>query len=101
MQIDTFELEAHEPSSIMTEILYAIGCAKAKQHELLFLKAKGDDFTLVLSLLKKIKKTGKITLYLSSEDWENETTEAKYLQNKYTNLIFSKEDFLHAFIIKT
>jgi len=73
-----------------TEILFRIAEAKAKSIQLIefeLLSDKPKFISDIIRVLKAAKKKNKIQLYASIDDFVLQTTEAKYLLNKYPNIL--------------
>ncbi len=94
MEILTNELTGKSEELLRTEILYFIASARAADRELLCLNIKKmyDERTerarlnAVVKILKTIKREGSVKLFVSRTDFQDRTTEAEYLENKYPEL---------------
>ena len=94
MNYNTFVLKNPGENALTTDILFYVASERANRKELLFLSvspelAERDRSRLILNavkLLRRMKKQGKIQLFVTPEDYSESTTEAKYMQNKYPDI---------------
>ncbi len=100
MDLITFYPESTGAEALRTEILYAVASAKTKGNELILLSPKNALPKTVVSELKKIKKSGKIDLFVSFSDFEEESTESRYILNKYPGLSLPEQRDNRLFLIK-
>ena len=106
MNYNTFVLKNPAENILATEIMFNIASERANRRELLFLSVfpeltERDKARLILNavkLLRRMKKQGKIQLFVTPEDYSESTTEAKYMQNKYPDI--EPEADSHWFIVK-
>ncbi len=94
--IDTKELSAKLSFDIATARSWGFPLAK-----FVFKKDAGEKFQKALvSRLKQIKKSGKITFFVSSLDFDAPTTEVEYLFNKFPDIKNeTKDDGTVAFFV--
>ncbi len=94
MNYNTFVLKNPIENTLATEIMFNVASERANRKELLFLSVfseltERDRSRLILNaakLLRRMKKQGKIQLFVTPEDYSKSTTEAKYMQNKYPDI---------------
>lgn len=90
MKLNSFNLTKTNASILETDILFAIASTRAREIELLELNISDEGFTKIyessVKILKKLKKQGKIQIYISSEEFFGTSKEAMYLKNKYPEL---------------
>ncbi len=102
MDILTYELKESSAPLLNTEVLFHIAAAKVKGVSLLRLIPRGGAMSresAITKILRSQKKEGRLQLFIKSEDFTAQTTEAEYLENKYPDI---KEYALHevCYIIK-
>lgn len=106
MNYNTFVLKNPVQNILATEIMFNVASERANRNELLFLSVSPeltdrDRTRLILNaskLLRKMKKQGKIQLFVTQDDYSESTTEAKYMKNKYPDIKSLPEPY--CFIIK-
>ena len=107
MNIITNELTGKTKDLLVTEILFFIVSAKSMNKDLIKLKtnvtAESTELekrlTPIRSILKSAKRRKLIQLFVASTEFESQTTEIEYLQNKYPHLKKEEEKNVY-FIIK-
>ena len=85
-----FTIEDMNYESLHTEILFRIAEAKARSCRLISFNMPVDKDRLLADacrVLKEAKKKGKVQLFAIPSDFERQTTEAKYLINKYPDIL--------------
>lgn len=90
MNIKKIELAGTDLESLRTELLYLLASSKVSGFEIVELVLYENNLKSMNNLkklLKEKKKEGKIQLFVSEEDFKNETTEVVYLLNKYPNIV--------------
>ncbi len=102
MDIMTFKLTANSAPLLTTEILYALASARVKEAQLVALvpedKAE-EQKASIIRILRAQKKQGKIQLFASRDDFEIETTETRYLENKFPGIFAAAPD-IFCYIVK-
>ena len=94
MNIVTNELTGHTRDLLTTEILFFIASARATNSDLIKIKIKSDDtnpiteqkISEINGILKSVKRRKLIQLFVTSEQFESQSTEIAYLLNKYPDL---------------
>ena len=90
MKYKKIELESTTASTVETEIMFNVASARASDEEVLLILVPDAGLKLLSAIRKKLKlmkKQGRIQLFVNSEDLARELTEARYLRNKYPNLV--------------
>lgn len=89
-----FDINGKDADTLYTELLYAIAVAKTEGTPLLRLvvtcEAGGNAARLAAAAerhMRRLKREGRIRLFLFSERLHEDTTVAAYLLNKYPALI--------------
>ena len=85
----TYQLTDIPYDMLFTEIMFDTARAKSEGTELVrfdFCDESEKLFANAIKVFKLIKKKGRIQLYAFSRDFETQTTEAKYLLNKYPDI---------------
>lgn len=106
MNYNTFVLKNPAEDILTTEIMFSVASERANRNELLFLSVfpeltERDSARLIANtakLLRRMKKQGKIQLFVTPDDYSELTTEAKYMQNKYPDIETSVD--CYCFIVK-
>ena len=94
MKYKTIVLESKKRDSILTELRFNVASARVLGTELLRIDIPtGEDpdemrriYSASLRILKEMKQDGSIQLYATCASFGAETTEAKYLMNKYPEI---------------
>lgn len=94
MNYNTFVLKNPAEDILTTEIMFSVASERANRNDLLFLSVfpeltERDSARLIANtakLLRRMKKQGKIQLFVTPDDYSELTTEAKYMQNKYPDI---------------
>ena len=101
MILKEINLRAENSESAATEIMFEVAGARADGIELLRINitdSTGKILSGVVKLLKEMKRKGLIQFYASAKSFSDNTTEANYLINKYSDVIGTQnggEDFLY------
>ncbi len=104
MKYLTFAPTASVPSSLETEIMFAVASARAQGNDFLKIDLSEDkenkSWPAVQRQLKLLKKQGRIQFFVDTVDLYGTSTEAQYLANKHPEVfdICGREE--NAFIIK-
>lgn len=102
MKQKSFELKSKLNESLNTEIAFAIATSRAEGVEIVKMILAPEIIkkeAFVMKTLRNMKANGKIQLFERSENLASDTTEARYLRNKYLDLIKESTDE-HSYIIK-
>ena len=88
-----YQITQLDPRSALTEVFYHIACSRERGEELVCLRYTYSDEKALrrvllntLKALKEYRREGKISLFISYDTLFDNTTEAKYLFNKYPPL---------------
>lgn len=106
MKYNTYILKNPSEKTLSTEIMFYVASERANRAELLRLLvsleiSESDRERVILNslkILRRIKKQGRIQLFVTPRDYEEPTTEAKYMHNKYPDIELSTD--FYWFIIK-
>ncbi|MBQ8321992.1 MAG: hypothetical protein IJX92_06465 [Clostridia bacterium] len=107
MNYKTIIPEGKDYAALVTELRYAVASARASGEELVIINIPDNDDvqskktkTLIIRILKTMKKEGLIQFYATGESFESLTTEARFLLNKYPQIISDSQkdsaDILYA-----
>lgn len=94
MNIATNELTGRTRDLLVTEIMYFITSARAVNIDLIKLKIKNEEndpisekkLEEITRILKSVKRRKMIQLFVTTADFQTQTTEIEYLLNKYPEL---------------
>ena len=88
MTLFDVRMGAEDAGHIQTELFYAVAHTAAKDAELLRLTYSSESCErVVLRLLRKLKREGRIRVFATSEELRGQGAEARYLINKFPSLL--------------
>lgn len=107
MNILTNELTGRTRNLLLTEIMFLVASARSMGADLIKLKIKREEgepvsekeLAEITRILRSLKRCKMIQLFVSSDEFENNTTEIEYLLNKYPALPKELNDSF-CFVIK-
>ncbi len=90
-------LKSESQGDLRTELLFNIASERASGVQLLRFFVNFEDnsqkiYSSVMRILRSLKSRGAIQLYACREDFENNTREAEYLINKYSEILGDEDD---------
>ncbi len=104
MKYVTLAPTAHSASTLETEIMFSVASARAQEMDFLKIDLSDDNDdkarTVVIKLLRQLKKQGRIQLFIDAAELFGSSTEAQYLANKYPEALSLCGEDEKAFIIK-
>ena len=88
MNILNYTLSKDVKSNIETEVLFVVASARAQGKEFIeFVLADEKQYSMIAVILRRLKKQGKIQIFVGQNDFESNTKEVMYLKNKFSELV--------------
>ena len=103
MSQKTFNIVSKTNSELEIELAFCIATARAENAEIVKLVIPSDTERFVQNskkILRALKRDGRVQLFEDVEKLTSDTTEARYLRNKYPDIVSSCEGDSLAIIVK-
>ena len=99
-EFKSIELKCENQKNISTELLFEIASARVEKKELIRLTFDAGDKTEsnIITALKKMKYSGTIQFFATVTDFEQSSTAAVFLLNKYPNIFDSVENSQNRYV---
>ena len=103
MSLKTFKIISSTNSELETEIPFYVASARAEKAEIikLVIPVESERFlTVAKRILRSLKRESRIQLFEEAKNLKSDTTEARYLRNKYPMIAASQMEEEPSIIVK-
>lgn len=103
MSLKTFKIISSTNFELETEIAFYVASARAENAEIIkiVIPAESERFlTVAKRILRSLKRESRIQLFEEAKNLKSDTTEARYLRNKYPMIVESQIEEETAIIVK-